>query len=251
MIHKPTYRVISILQTISNNEGEFILSEIAKKTNIPLSTISPILKTLLRYKLIDIDSSTNKYSMGIESYYIGSAFTSKNSTLDLIRAEMDSLSNECNETSQLGILREGQVFYLLKIEGQEHIRIVSEVGGSLPAYSTALGKAILSRYSEEEIDQMYAGALTQLTSKTITDINILKLQLSDVKKNGFASENSESSEYTSCIAVPILQNNEIIASLSIVIPSFRETKEKNDTNKMLLFKYKSRIEKILINNKLI
>lgn len=251
MIHKPTHRVISILQTVSNHEGEFTLSEISKETGIPLGTISPILKTLLQYKLLEIDSLTNKYSIGIESYYIGSSFISKNSTLDLIHEEMSSLTNECNETSQLGILKEGQVFYILKIEGQEHVRVVSEVGRSLPAYATALGKAILSRYTKEEIEQLYPEGLTSLTPNTITDINILQKELRDIKESGFATENGESNNHTSCIAVPIVQNNEIITSLSIVFPNFRKTKEKTDAIKELLLKYKSRIEKILINNNLL
>ncbi len=251
MVHNPTYRVISILQAISNHQEGFTLSELTKKTGIPLGTISPILKTLLNYRFLELDRSTNKYTIGIQSYYVGSSFISKNSTLDLIRQEMNSLSNNCNETCQLGILKGGQVFYLLKVEGQEAIRIVSEVGGSLPAYTTALGKVILSRYTEEELEQIYTEGLTPLTSRTITDINILKKQLKDVRISGFATEKGESGEHTSCIAVPICQNHEVVAGLSVVFPSFRGTEEKKELIKKLLLKYKNNIEKILIDHNLI
>ncbi len=251
MTHNPTYRVISILQAISNHQGGFTLSELTKETNIPLGTISPILKTLLDYRFLELDRSTNKYTIGIQSYYIGTSFVSKNSTLDLIRQEMNSLSNDCNETCQLGILKKGQVFYLLKVEGQEPIRIVSEVGGSLPAYTTALGKAILSRYTEEEIEQIYSEGLIPLTSKTITDMNVLKKQLRDITGTGFATENGESGEHTSCIAVPIYQNHEVVAGLSVVFPSFRKTQEKKELIKKSLLKYKNNIEKILIDHNLL
>ncbi|RAK06953.1 IclR family transcriptional regulator [Halanaerobium saccharolyticum] len=251
MVHNPTYRVISILQAVSNHQDGFTLSELTKETDIPLGTISPILKTLLDYRFLELDSSTNKYTIGIQSYYIGSSFVSKNSTLDLIRQEMNSLSNDCNETCQLGILKKGQVFYLIKVEGQEPIRIVSEVGKSLPAYTTALGKAILSRYTETELEELYPDGLKALTSNTITDMGILKDQLKDVKATGFAIENGESGEHTSCIAVPIHQNHEIVAGLSVVYPSFRETKEKRDFIKAALLKYKNNIEKILVEHNLI
>ncbi|SFL94891.1 IclR family transcriptional regulator [Halanaerobium salsuginis] len=251
MVHNPTYRVISILQAVSNHQDGFTLSELTKETDIPLGTISPILKTLLDYRFLELDSSTNKYTIGIQSYYIGSSFVSKNSTLDLIRQEMNSLSNDCNETCQLGILKKGQVFYLIKVEGQEPIRIVSEVGKTLPAYTTALGKAILSRYTETELESLYPAGLKALTSNTITDMELLKKQLKDVKATGFAIENGESGEDTSCIAVPICQNHEIVAGLSVVYPSFRETKEKQDFIKTALLKYKSNIEKILVEHNLI
>ncbi len=251
MVHNPTYRVISILQAISNHQGGFTLSELTKQTNIPLGTISPILKTLLDYRFLELDRSNNKYTIGIQSYYIGSSFTSKNSTLDLIRQEMNSLSNECNETCQLGILKEGKVFYLLKVEGQESIRVVSEVGKSLPAYTSALGKAILSNYTESELEQMYAEGLIPLTSKTITDMNILKEQLKDVRISGFAKESGESTEDTSCIAVPICQNRDVVAGLSVVFPSFRKTEEKKELIKKLLVKYKNNIEKIVMDHNLL
>ncbi|GAB6087199.1 IclR family transcriptional regulator [Alkaliphilus crotonatoxidans] len=251
MVHNPTYRVISILQAISNHPGGFTLSELTKKTDIPLGTISPILKTLLDFRFLELDRTTNKYTIGIQAYYIGSSFTSKNSTLDLIRQEMNSLSNDCNETCQLGILKEGQVFYLLKVEGQEPIRVVSEVGRSLPAYSTALGKAILSRHTEEELDLIYPEGLLPLTSRTITDMNVLKGQLQDVRINGFATEDGESGEHTSCIAVPICENREVVAGLSVVFPSFRKTEEKKELIKKSLLKYKNNIEKILIDHNLL
>lgn len=251
MLHNPTYRVISILETISNHQDGFTLSELTKITKIPLGTISPILKTLVDYRFLELDRSTNRYTIGIQSYFIGSSFSSKNSTLDLVRKEINSLSSECNETCQLGILKDGQVFYIIKVEGQSPIRIVSEVGRSLPAYTTALGKAILSKYSEEEIDKIYSEGLSPLTNKTITDIGILKSQLKDIQSSGFATENGESGEHTSCIAVPICQNNEVVAGLSVVFPNFREIEDKKDLIRKALLKYKNNIEKILVNHNLL
>lgn len=251
MVHNPTYRVIAILVAVSNHQDGYTLSELTRQTNIPVGTISPILRTLLDHRLLELDTATNKYTIGIQSYFIGSSFTSKNSVLDLIRQEMISLAGDCNETCQLGILKDGQVFYLLKVEGQEHIRVVSEVGGSLPAYTTALGKAILSRYSDDELEQIYADGLTALTSRTITNMEVLKQQLNTIRKTGFASEEGESGEHTSCIGVPIYQNQQVVAGLSVVFPSFRKSDEKSEIIELSLLKYKKNIEKILIDHNLL
>ncbi len=249
--HKPTYRVISILEKISNHQDGYTLSELTKLTDIPVGTISPILKTLVQYRLLEFDASTNRYMIGIQAYYYGSAFTSRNSTLEWIRKEMQEMSRECNETCQLGILKEGQIFYLVKVEGQEPIRVVSEVGKMLPAYTTALGKAILSKYDDSSVKQFYADGLTALTENTITDIDVLCAQLDEIRATGFATEEGESGAHTSCVAVPIMQDGEIVAGLSVVFPSFRKTPEKCQEVKACLLSHKKNIEKLLINHNLL
>lgn len=250
-MHNPTYRVISILEAVSNNPIGYTLSELTKITGIPVGTISPILKTLLKCRLLEFDHSNNKYTIGINSYYIGLSFSSKNSILDLVRQEMKVLSEECTETCQLGILKKGQIFYLLKVEGKDPIRLISEVGGTLPAYATGLGKAILSKYSDEEIDEMYSDGLTSLTTNTIEDIDVLKNQLNEIRVSGFARECGESTDYSTCIAVPIFQNGDIVAGLSVVYPIFRDSEEKKRLIETSLVQCKSNIEKILLGHNLL
>lgn len=247
MVHKPTHRVISILQEISDESEGYTLSELTKRTGIPVGTISPILKTLLSYKFLELNPGTNKYTTGVNLFYIGSSFVSRNTALELVREEMHLLSAACKETCQFGILKGGQVFYLIKVEGKESIRIVSEVGGALPAYATALGKAILSNYSDEELEAMYGDGMKALTPNTVTDLPELIEQLHGVKKTGFALENEESNDQICCIGVPINQNNKVVAGLSVVFPVFRKTVEKEEEIKALLIRHKRNIEKILIN----
>ncbi len=250
-MHNPTLRVISVLDAISNSDNGLSLSELSKKLNIPLGTISPIIKTLLHNRLLELDNNTNKYFIGIKAYFIGSSFSSKNSALEIIREELKLLSLESGETCQVGMLKQDKIFYILKIEGKESIRVVSEVGGHLPAHATALGKALLATLNEEELAKVLSiNNLEPLTESTITSIDILKKQIKDIKSTGFAFEKGESNNNTACIAVPILQNNKYVAAVSVAYPIFLETEEKKEEIKQLLFKYKKNIEKILFNHNL-
>lgn len=250
-MHMPTYRVTSILNAVSNSEEGYTLSELTRKTGILTGTISPILKTLLEEGFLEMAQTGNRYKIGMQAYYIGLAFSKGSTTLELVRKEMEKLSKECNETSQLGILRDGEVFYLLKVEGNESIRVVSEVGGSLPAYATALGKAILSRYEAAELRALYPDGLKALTANTVTDMAELNRQINEVKSRGFSYEEGESGEHTACIGTPIYQNGEVVAGLSVVFPIFRKSEEKSEIIRQALIKCKNNIEKILLNNSLI
>lgn len=247
MDHNPTWRVIKILEVISNNPEGYTLSELAKLTEIPFSTLSPIVKTLLHHKFLELKYETSTYTIGIQSYFIGSSFISRNSALELIRKEMDSLANESGETCQLGILENDQVFYLLKVEGQASIRVVSEVGGSMPAHTTALGKAILAFMEKDKVANLYENKdLVKITDKTITDKDVLLEQIQQIQKSEFAYEHGENTENLACIAIPIFQDNVIVAAISVAYPLFRETKEKMQQIEELLVKYKNNIEKVLL-----
>ncbi len=251
-MHNPTLRVINILDEVSNSTNGCTLSELSKKLSIPLGTISPIIKTLLNNKLLEFDYETNRYYIGVKSYYIGSAFVSKNTALEMIRQEMNQLSIATGETCQLGMLKSDKVFYLIKLEGKESIRVVSEVGGSLPAYATALGKVLMANTDESEIKEAFSDIkFEKLTENTISDLNTLNKQIEEIKKSGFAFERGESNENTACIAVPIYQQNKCVAAISVAYPIFRETDLKINEWKQTLLFYKKNIEKILLIHSLL
>ena len=149
---------------------------------------------------------------------------------------------ETNEICQMGILDKGQVLYIAKVDSESPIRIISSVGKRLPAYCTALGKAMLSNTKIEDIKKLYPNGLTPFTSKTITDFNELEKQLKEIKNTSIAYEFGEINEPSYCLSTPLMKNDDILAAISVSVPSFRMTKEKNDLIKKLLLESKIKIE---------
>lgn len=250
MTHMPTFRVISVLNTLAGTQEGYTLSEITRRTGIITGTLSPILKTMLEEGFLEMTSTGNRYKIGIQAYYIGLAFSSGSSTLELVRKEMEVLSRACGETCQLGFLKGGEVYYLIKVEGNEAVRVVSDVGGSLPAYATALGKAILSQFSETELRALYPEGLKPLTPYTVVDMQELNQQMEEIRQSGFSYEAGESGEYTSCIGTGIRQGEDIIAGLSVVYPTFRKSEERMRMMEAALIRCREHIEKIVMNGTL-
>lgn len=61
--HKPTERVLNILQLLSEKRDGITLTEIAQSIHAPKSTIYPIIQTMLDRKFIHLDKSTLKYTL--------------------------------------------------------------------------------------------------------------------------------------------------------------------------------------------
>lgn len=244
--HKPTKRVLDILDVLAETTKGMTLTEIAKAIDSPKSTIHPIIQTMVQNKYIFLDESTYKYYIGIKTFCIGSAYTNHLDLLEFIKKEMKCIVEKTNEICQLGILNKNKVLYIAKVDSERAIRIISNVGKELPAYCTALGKALLCNENIETLKELYPEGLKKYTENTILNFEKLYEELQKIKKESIAFEFSEIMEDLVCIAVPLkTYNNQIVAAISVSIPSFRMNDKSFQEIKYILMQSKERIETVL------
>lgn len=246
--HRPTARVLDILEVLATNSEGLTLTEISNLIKVPKSTILPLIRTLVFRKFLFFNKNSYKYTIGINCFCVGSSYTNNMTSLEFIKNEMDYIVKETDEICQMGIMHDNKVLYIAKVDSTNPIRIISYVGKKLPAYCTALGKAMLSETSLSDLKKMYPNKLTAFTKNTITDINILYKQLLEIKEKQIASEYGEINEQSYCLSTPIFQNNKIIAAISVSIPYFRMSDEKTILIKKLLLEAKVKIETFLKDN---
>jgi len=225
-LHKPTLRVLDIIELVSKTQSGYKLSEIAKQIGVPVSTLYPIVHTMKDKKYLSYDEKSQVYSMGLRVFEMGTNFVNSSNSFEGVRKALHEIVMQCRETCHFGILDEGDVLYLAKVDSEETIRMHSSIGKRMPAYGTAIGKALLCDYSLEQLTQLYPDGCRKLTKNTITDLNILYNQLVTIRQTGYAYENEESNEMITCIASPIYKNEKVAAALSVAIPIFRFSEEK-------------------------
>lgn len=240
--HQPTKRVIAILEVLANSREGMSLTEIANAIHSSKGTISPVIHTLAKRKLVFSNKATQKYQIGINAYCIGASYAENMGVIDYIRSIMKDIMEQSREMCLMGILDGNHILYLAKVDSDEPLRIVAQVGSRVPANCTALGKAILSDYSSEEIRALYPNGLPALTKNSITDFSVLEKQLEVVRKTKIAFENGESNEHSNCLAVPLAKDNRVIAAISICIPASRHTEEKTLLITKLLSDAQEKIE---------
>lgn len=244
-IHKPTERVIDILKCVANSEKGCTLTSITNTTGISKGTAFPILSTLTDYGFLYKSPQSNLYTIGAECFSTGYSFLNNIDIFDVITDTMDEIVHECSEICQLGTFQNGEVLYIAKSEPYRAIKLMSNVGRSLPAYASALGKCLLSSLSDEEIKELYSTGLKPLTQNTITDINSLLEQIDNVRINNYAFEKGESSPDIECIAVPLKCHDHIFASISISIPIYRSSARKIKKMLALLLDQKENLENFI------
>lgn len=243
-LHKPTERVLRILETLVNADG-MTLSGLSSKTEISKGTIFPILKSLQQRNYISYDDRNGIYTLGISCAVLASSALEKEFWLKVVNSEMHTVVDECNEVCQLGILDEDCVLYVDKVQGDQAVQLVSKVGTRLPAICSALGKALLHKHCDEAILELYPQGFPSVTTRSVTSMDQLRQQLVLVAVNGYAMDNREINDETICFAVPLQQKGKILAAISVSLPSFRATTEKTELVVISLKRAKERIEEIL------
>ena len=224
--HRPTERVLDILELLSNSEEGMTLTELAKALNAPKSSIMPLVHTMTARNFIYMQKDTLRYHIGVATYSVGVAYNNRKASLQFIQQEMNNITALSNETK----------------DSPQPIRLMSSVGKQLPLYCTGLGRALLAYKSEEEIRSLFPEVLTAYTPHTIVTINDLLKELELTRQRGYAVEREETNLMVNCIAVSLDYNNAPIAALSISIPTFRISESKEKEAVQILWEAKQRIE---------
>jgi len=226
---KSISRAIDLLETLAANPQGISLSELSHLLGIPKPSIHRILQTLIDRQLVDEDPILEEYSLGLGVLRLSQSVLAGVELRQQARPVLENLNHSWDESIHLAILDEKgtQVIYIDKIESSQAVRMVSRVGQSVPVHCTALGKAILSCFETEEVENLLANyTFKSFTPNTITNLQVLLAHLEEVKHQGFAVDNVEYEESVVCVAAPVLDSEgKAVAAVSISAPQNRLSKE--------------------------
>ncbi|MBW1712255.1 MAG: IclR family transcriptional regulator [Deltaproteobacteria bacterium] len=221
-------RAAQILESFSFEKTSYTNTELSKKLGLNKSTLTRLLCSLEKSKFLMRDSKTGEYRLTHKLYGIASVYLSQLSLHNEAMPLLSDLAHWSGETVHLAVLDEFDVLYIDKIESPQSIGMKSRIGMRVPAYCTAVGKILLAHLEEDRLEALLRSAeLKAHTPKTITDPQELKGHLSQIRKQGYAVDNSEHETEVKCVAAPVRDNTGlVVAAISISAPVFRMTKEK-------------------------
>lgn len=137
---------------------------------------------------------------------------------------MLELRNQLGETINLGKVRGDSVLYLETVESEHAFRVSPALGIRDPLHVTSIGKAILAWLPPER--RPVLANWQKLTPHSISDATCFAEELRVTRQRGFAIDNEESMEGGRCIGVPIMQNGNPVAGLSVSGPMARITSDR-------------------------
>ena len=195
-------RVTAVFEAFTEFDEGLGVSELARRANLPKSTVSRIAADLVEQRFLDRDG--DKLHLGVRLFELGQTVEQPRRLRQLALPVLTDLRDAIGQTVHLAVLEGADVVFIAILRGEPTATPLARVGGRLPAHATALGKAILAFSPPAVVDRIAHGGLAQRTPQTISEPSALLHELAEIRRSGVAVEREECATGRSCIASPIL-----------------------------------------------
>lgn len=223
------------------------VTEISEKLGLYKSNVHNILTTFKAMGYLEQDPDSGKFRLGMAIFTLSRALRENLDINRIALPYMRKIAEESGEVVYLTIPRGDEVIYLEAVYPDSQKLPGSIVTGErAKMYCTSVGKAILSKMSEEEKDKRIQGPLKAFTEYTITDKNALDAEIQKTATRGYGIDNMELMFGIKCVGIALLNHEgQPEAGLSISAPSLRMSEEKVQVLVGILHHYGQEIQKRL------
>jgi len=219
-------RGLRILECLAQNHNPLTFTALQQQLDIPRASLFRLLMTLTKNGYVMAMPEGKGYQLGTKILSLVSRLLDRLDVRIYARPFMQQLMEETGETVELSILDNGELLCIEKIEGSESIRLFTQIGSHYPTlHASAPGKAHLAYVSPPDFEKfIFEHGLPQLTENTITNVNVLKSQLEQIRQELIAFDDQERRLGVRRFASPIFDcNSKKIAVLDLAGPVFRLT----------------------------
>lgn len=219
-------RGLDILELLTEEQDGLRVPEITQHLGFPRATTHELVNTLADRGYVTVDKETGRIHLGVKVLRLGAGYERSIDLAQLGREAASEVATQCGETVQM-VVRDGTfVIFIVKVDSNHSVRLVSQVGSRLPITCTAGGKVLLSSLRDTEIEQMFPNddALVPMTSNSIDSLERLHRELKLTRERGWAEEHSESNQHVNCVSAPVFDRlGNCVAAMSISVPVVRWT----------------------------
>lgn len=220
-------RALRILETFSLQKSTYTNAELSRKLDLNKSSVTRLLYSLEKARFVKRDKKSGEYQLTHKIYQVGRVYIKQVDFHTVSMPILKELSAKCGEACHLGFLDEMKVLYLDWVESTRPVSLASITGKKLPAFCTGIGKIFLAHMDEKTLASYFRQIeLTRYTANTITNPEILKKQLRQVRSQGYALDNAEFEPDVISVSASIRDEaGDVVAGISVAGPVFRMTNE--------------------------
>ncbi len=217
-------RAAAVLDALAASAGgRLTLSDLARVLGIPKSSTSNLLHALEDAELITRLGSD--YALGVKLVELGAAYLSRRDEVrEFYRFCEEALALK-GETVRIAMLDGGNVIYLARYEGHPAVRLTSNIGDKMPVSLSAVGKALVARIHDHDLDQLFPddAQLPTLTPKSLRTGRELKAEVQSIRRQGYAFEDEESTLGVVSLGVAVPTRGSHGPSLGVSVTALKAT----------------------------
>jgi IclR family acetate operon transcriptional repressor len=187
------HRAVAVLDALAEG-GELGTNEIARRTGLPPSTVSRQLGTLSSTGLVEHDSDSGRYRLGVRI---------------VARAHLEELVRVTGETATLHVPGEEDAVTVDFVPSAHYVQHVTQLGRPSIGYATSAGKVMLA-FSGRGLP---TGPFRAFTPRTLTTRADLAKEVERVRSLGYAEAYEEREPGLNAVAAPVWSSTGALAAI--------------------------------------
>jgi DNA-binding IclR family transcriptional regulator len=212
-------KLLGLLDAFSHETSVHSLSELARRTGLPLPTAHRLVGELVRWGGLE-RGADGRYRVGLRLVEIAALCPRGIGLRDVALPFMEDLYEATHQNVQLAVRDGTDGVYIERIAGRQAVPVLTRVGAHWPLHATGVGLVLLAHAPPDVQEAVLAGPLAAFTPFTVTDPAGLRRALAEVRRTGFALSDRQITDDAFSVGAPVMgPGGSCVAALSIVVPA--------------------------------
>lgn len=223
-------RGLVLLIELGGAPDGLVLSELAARVGLPLSTAHRLLSDLAALGFVEVEPASKRYTLGLRVLELAQGVSQTRTIGGRSHGPMRELTDALAETTILSVLDGTEIVYIQRVDANQTVRIDAHVGQRGPSYCTSTGKVLLAYLPAEQRRALLEQIdLVAHAPETVTDRDAVERELERVAERGWGLADREYQSDVRALAVPVLGlDGRCVASLCVAAPAFRAPERLED-----------------------
>ncbi|MDU0289982.1 IclR family transcriptional regulator [Saccharothrix longispora] len=216
-------RAFSLLSVFSADRPAVTLSELSRRSGLPLSTTHRLVASLVDLRALE-RGADGRYSVGLRMLELGVLSPGSLDLRDRAVPFLEDLYEVTRHNVQLAVRDGAEVVYVERISARDAVNVVTRVGSRMPLHCTGVGLVLLAHAPADVREAVLAAPLRRFTPRTITSAGPLREALARARRDGYAISDRQIELITYSVAAPVRgPGGDVVASVSVVVPTGTRT----------------------------
>jgi IclR family pca regulon transcriptional regulator len=222
---KPDYRVealakgLRLLSLFDEQRPTWRVSDLATVSQLPIPTVYRVVMTLTAEGYLD-RLPNGDYRPGVRVLTLGGAALRSLDLVALATPRLQQLGEATGETVNLAVLTGDRVLYLIRLRNSDLVTANIQVGSTLPAVHTSIGKLLLAHLTEAELRERITESSfpQQHGPNAKVSLDELHDELVQIRDQGWALQDEELAHGLRSMAAPITgAGGRVIAGVNLAV----------------------------------
>jgi DNA-binding IclR family transcriptional regulator len=225
---RATARAFAILEHVATSPAPVDVLDIIAALKLPKATAYRLVDWFVLHGYLSRKPGQKRLMVGPKLTHLAFGALSSSMRDGAAHLVLRRLVRTLDETCNLGIMLNGEVVYLDRVEAEHWpLRLHYTIGSRVPLHCSAIGKLFLARTPASRRHRLLRNLeLDRFTETTITDRARLEAELRQIRKEGVSFDRQEYLVGVVCMAVPVpTSSGGTLAALAVQAPEARMSLE--------------------------